>query len=114
LVRVIYMHLKMGGTRTFMEAVARVKGAVEATGYDIEYLWYELVDGGETPMMAIVIPADSWADLEPQNESFGSMLAEGLGEEAGAVMEALMGSIRSEYVETMTLMEKMSYFPEAN
>jgi hypothetical protein len=109
---VIHFFLKPGAGGTFRHAIGRAHEAIAKTNWPVNYLWYELWNGGEGPHVVLVLPRNSWAEMAEPEVSFPAMLTKALGPfEAGKVLEAFDSSARSQVSEILVYRPDLSYVP---
>jgi len=111
---IITFHLRYGRGADFRSAISRVHEAGEKTKWPVNYLWYELVAGGNTGTFVLAIPHGNWADFEdkPEVKPFRDMLKDAFGQaEADSVIHRIDGSVESETVEIVQFRPDLSYLP---
>jgi hypothetical protein len=111
---VLIFHLKYGKGSDFRTAIDRVHEAAQKTKWPVNYLWYELVNGGPTGMYVLVLPRKSWADFEdkPDVKPFRDMLKDAFGQaEADSVVDQINHSVEKEITEISQFRPDLSYLP---
>jgi len=111
---VIHYQLKMGAEQEFRNAMKKVHEAIQKSGLDWHYSWFDLVDGGEHPTFVLAIAMNGWADLGPSETPFPVMLAKAFGEyEAGEILKSIDRSVKSVRSEVIKYRPDLSYVPAA-
>jgi len=109
---VVHFFLKPGTTGAFRQAISRAHEAIGKTNWPVNYLWYELWNGGEGPHFVLVLPRDSWADMAEPELSFPAMLTKAFGPvETGQILGAMSSSTKSESSEMLLYRPDLSYVP---
>jgi hypothetical protein len=109
---VVHFLLKPSKEAMFRDAIARIHEAIGKTNWPVSYIWYVLVNGGEGPHIALVLPHDSWAGMEEPEPSFPAMLTKAFGSfEAARLMGAIDDSIRAQSSEMLVYRPDLSYVP---
>jgi hypothetical protein len=112
---IITYHVRYGHGEDFDSAMARVNEAVQKTKWPVNYLWYQLVDGGAGGTYVLVIPHDSYADFEdkPEVKPFREMLKDAFGpSEAGSIVKRFDAAIDSETSSIIRFRPELSYLPK--
>jgi hypothetical protein len=107
-------HVRAGKDSEFNSAVARANEAIQKTKWPTSYLWLALANGGRVGTYVLVIPHNSWADLEekPDMKPFRQMLTDAFGpEEADSLMKRFDSSVDSITSEIDKFRADLSYLP---
>jgi len=107
-------NVKVGGDGEFESAVARIDEAIKKTKWPVNYLWYQLVNGGRGGSYLLVIPHANWADFEdkPDMKPFRDMLKDAFGQsEADSILKEFDGSVESVWSEIAEFRADLSYLP---
>lgn len=108
----IHFQLKQGADSQFRHAIKKIHEAIGKTSWPTNYLWYELLDGGEHPAYALILPMKNWADMAPPEVAFPAMLEKAFGrEEADAIMKEIDRSIHTQRSEILRYRPDLSYTP---
>lgn len=101
------------GAMTAEQGFTQVKEAALAADWPgATWMIQQLVNGGPGPHYAVVIPTESFADMEEPSPSMYEMLVEEMGEdETNAMFEAFVGAMRSEASEMFAFRRDLSYLP---
>jgi hypothetical protein len=109
---VVHFLLKPGASGAFRHAISRAHEAITKTSWPVNYLWFELWNGGEGPHYVLVLPRRSWADMAEPETSFPAMLTKAFGPfEAGQILEAFDTATRSQSSEMHVYRPDLSYVP---
>lgn len=104
--------LKPGTTQNFSYAVKKITEAVDKTKWPVHFIWYSLVNGGQTPQYVLLIPAGTWEGMADPEPSFPAMLEKALGRhEAEEVMHEIDKSVEREWNEVVRYRADLSYRP---
>jgi hypothetical protein len=104
--RIIEFYLHPGHEQAFLGAIKRIHEILAEHDW-APYDWYALVDGGEVPTMAVVLPRDNYAGFAPPDPS----LDEVLGEEAAEIFEIIGKATRKQVNSTAAFRPDLSYMP---
>jgi len=109
---VVHFFLKPGKSGAFRHALSRIHEAIGKTQWPVNYLWYELANGGEGPHYVLVLPRNSWADMADPEVSFPAMLTKAFGPyEAGQVLDTFGSASRTQVSEMLLYRSDLSYVP---
>jgi hypothetical protein len=106
--------VRPGKDSEFNSAVSRANEAIQKTKWPTSYLWLALANGGRVGTYVLVIPHNSWADLEekPDMKPFRQMLTDAFGpEEADSLMKRFDSSVESITTEIDKFRADLSYLP---
>ncbi len=111
---VIHFLVKPEAESGWRNAVRKIHEAIGKTDWPTHYMWYALVNGGETPHYVLLLPRNSYAEMAPPEVSFEAMLEKAMGrEDAQALQRTISNSIRREWSELITYRADLSYRPAA-
>jgi len=106
--------LKPEEISTFQYGLKNIKDAMKS-GYPLAgpMRWYQLATGGEGPQFLLLSDRANWADYEPRSpKTLDATMEEAYGKEQGAaILRAVRGAVRSEYVETWKYRSDLSFVP---
>jgi hypothetical protein len=111
---IISFHVRYGKESDFRSAIQRVYDASQKTKWPVNYLWYELENGGPTGLFVLVLPRSNWADFEdkPEVKPFRDMLKEAFGQaEADSIVDRIDGSVKEETTQIVQFRPDLSYLP---
>jgi hypothetical protein len=111
---VLTFRVRPGREDDFHSGIVRVTEAAEKTKWNVNYLWYVLVNGGEAGTHVLVIPHASWSDFEdkPGVKPLKDMLREAFGDaEADSITKRFDASIESQTSEVIQFRPDLSYMP---
>lgn len=112
LTSVLVFHLKFGKDAQFNYAIRKFHQAVGKTNWPFHYEWYRLVNGGEHPTYALVLPRKNWAGFKPMEKSSVEMLEEAYGRQgAELLLHKFERAVRSEHSEISRSRPDLSYVP---
>jgi len=107
-------HLNVGGESDFLMAVRRVHEAIQKSNYPVYYHLNELYNGGEHPTYVFVFPHKNWADFEPPEETFLTMLEKAYGrDEAESVLKLFNKGVHCVRSQIFAHRPDLSYLPPA-
>jgi hypothetical protein len=113
-IEVVTYHIKYGKGDDFRSAMARVHEANQKLNSPVHYSCYRLVNGGRGGTYVITFDHANWASFEddPAVKPLRDRLREAFGEqEAMSVIERLLGSIESAYIDLIQPRPDLSYMP---
>ena len=112
MIEVLHFIVKQGSEPAFTGMMKKIDRAIKKTNWPVNYLWYELANGGEGPHYVLVIPHDNWASMEDPEVPFPAMLEKGLGKiEATAVLQGIGKTIQRQWSEMLQYRPELSYTP---
>jgi len=107
---VVLFHLHFGKSAQFYETLpkfARVMGRFKPS---VRFEWFELLDGGETPLFLLIVPRANWSGFEVLKESVMEQMILLLGKEkARAVLARLGSAVKSQRRDIVRLRHDLSY-----
>ncbi len=98
----------------FRSAIDRVYDASVKTKWGVNYMWYELANGGLEGTWVLVIPHNNWTDFEdkPDVKPFRDMLKEAYGPaEADSIVDRIDACVEKETSEIIEFHPELSYLP---
>jgi hypothetical protein len=96
----------------FVENVKRVSAATDKANYPApKGLWYQLLNGGETPHFVLVTPRKNWAEFETPKETLDEAVKRAAGAEGTAALSNLRKGIKRAWSETIRHNDELSYHP---
>lgn len=108
---VVIFHVHYGKAEEFNHLIGKFHGAIEKTKWPVHYAWYALVNGGEQPTYALVLPRKNWAAFKPEEKPFPAMLEEAFGrQEAQGLLERFGKVVRKEISYISKNRPDLSYF----
>ena len=113
LAHVIHFHVKPESVGEFVDGVKKITEAAKKTNSPARPAWYQLFSGGMGPEFVLVLPSDSWAELQP-TKTLDAMVEEAFGKTAGAALLAsFRRSVRYTDSELLQYHPELSYVPGA-
>jgi len=111
----VFFKIKIGRVAKADRLIKKFHEAIGETEWPSNYIWFQLVNGLEGPLFALVLPRDNWADMAPPEKAFDAMLEEAYGEpEAEALLEEWGNTIQSMTSEIIRLRRDLSYVPSGS
>ena len=112
LAEVNHFFLKPGSEDDFSNAVKKINDAIVKSNWPAHYIWYVLVDGGESPHYVLLLFMNGWADLAEPDPPFNSMLEKAMGRhDAEAILHTLNQNTKRISTETIRFRPDLSYIP---
>lgn len=111
---IITFYVRYGKTSDFRSAIDRIFEATQKTKWPVNYLWYALASGGPAGVYVLVLPRNSWADLEdkPGVKPFREMIKDAFGQqEADSIIDRIDHSVEKETSEIIKFRPDLSYLP---
>jgi len=97
----------------FNYLIGKFHKAIEKTKWPAHYDWYALVNGGEQPTYALVLPRENWAAFKPLEKPFDKMLEEAYGrQEASALLDKWGKVIKGSRSHINLSRPDLSYIPK--
>jgi hypothetical protein len=113
LLEVMRYRVKLDRLDDFLEAMAKIKAAIEKADAPLYFDVYQLFSGGAHPTYMFRYPRPNFAGLEPPQPPLMALLEKAYGRgEAEAVMRRLMASVESVESELLAARPDMSYQPQ--
>jgi hypothetical protein len=110
--QVIHFHLVPERVDDFVDSAKKVAEAAKKTDYPIRPEWFQLFSGGMGPEFVLVYGRESWAEMQPPEQTLDAMMEEALGRVPGAaVLNSLRRAIRYTYTEILAYRPELSYVP---
>jgi len=76
----------------------------------VRFEWFELLDGGETPLFLLIVPRANWSGFEVLKESVMDQMILLLGKEKALAVLARLGSaVKSQRRDIVRLRHDLSY-----
>lgn len=96
----------------FVESAKRVSAAVDKANYPApKGLWYQLLNGGESPHFVLVTPRKNWAEFEPPKETLDEAVKRGGAAEGTAALMNLRKGTKRQWTEIVRHNDELSYHP---
>ena len=110
---VIVFRLHYGKDGDFMYLIGKFHKAIEETGWPVNYIWYRLMNGGQSTEYVLVLPRDNYASMKGPDKSFAAMLAEAVGQqEAQSLLKQWSKVVKSESSSLIRSRPDLGYTPE--
>ncbi len=112
LLQITDFYLRPEGVNTFVDGVKKINEAAKKANWPARGQWYQLVSGGNGPVLVLVNERRNWADFQPPEKSLDAMVKEVMGEAEGAAMlESLRKQVRYTNTSTLRYRAELSYVP---
>ena len=109
---IVFFDVRYGKSTEFNYLIGKFHEAIGKTNWPANYSWYALVNGGEGPTYALVLPRENWAAFKPQEKPFAQMLEDAYGrQEANSLLERLGKVVRSQRSQIHQSRPDLSYIP---
>lgn len=105
--------LKAGGGQAVEDAIKAANAAIQKSHWPGKPAgWWSLVNGGDGPQLVIALGRENWADFQPPDPDFVTMLNNVYGKEGAAALgEKFFGGLRSWRSEIWRYRRDLSYTP---
>jgi hypothetical protein len=114
LVQVVTYDLKPGMAETFSNAIQQYHDTIVAEDYPTYYVFDWNLAGGDGNTVTLAILMESWADMQPAEETVQAMMARVLGEdEAKALGESFTSSYTSAQSSVVRYLDALSIQQES-
>ena len=108
---VIHFHVKPESVNDFVDAVKKISEAAKKTSSPARPDWYQLFSGGMGPEFVLVLPSNSWAELQP-TKTLDAMVEEAFGKTtAAALLASFRRCVRYTDSELLEYRPELSYVP---
>lgn len=115
MVTVIDFKLHFGMDEQFVHTIGRIHEVMSEGEWPIEYAWLARVSGGEVPYFRLVLPRESWADMQGPDKPFWAMMEEAIGRpDADALRTSLLECVREQSSFMARFRPDLSYTPPAD
>lgn len=112
LINVITYRVKPGKISEFLHVVDEVHRVLQKANWPHHYIWTQLVAGGEIPEFYLILPLDSWSDLEPPAKPVPAVLEEVLGRQGSETLfDLFVSTVDSHRSEILVRRPDLSYTP---
>lgn len=109
---VVHYFVKPGGLTAFTDSIKRINAAMKQTNYPSKpSRWYQLVSGGEGPHYVLVSDRNSWADMQPPEQTMTEMLKKAYGNDDKS-LQNLRDAVDHTVSELAEYRPDLSYIPE--
>ncbi len=110
---VVHYFIKPSGLTQFTDALKRINEAQKQSKYPAKpSRWYVLANGGEGPRYVVVTDRNSWADMQPPEQTMVDMLKQVYGND-DKTMQNLRDSVDHTVSELLEFRGDLSYIPPA-
>jgi hypothetical protein len=107
-----FYHVKFSKTDDFRRAIRKFHEGIGKTQWPAHYGWFELINGGDGPEFVLSLPREKWADFNPPEKSFATMIEEAFGRsEAEAIGEVFQNAVTGVSTEIIQYRPDLSYIP---
>ena len=112
MVEAIEFKVHYGMSEAFVHATTKIHKAITESGWPVHYAWLTIVSGGEVPTFWLVIPYQSYAEMEGPEKPFWAMMEEMIGRaESDALKAELTRCVRSQHSGLARFRPELSYIP---
>jgi quinol monooxygenase YgiN len=111
---ILTFQVRPGKESDFRSALERIHEGTVTSNWNVNYGWYDLVDGGMAGTFVLSFPHKNWADFEdhPDVKPYRDMLKDAFGQaEADSIVDRLDRSIEKETMEIIQFRLDLSYIP---
>jgi hypothetical protein len=107
---VVVFQLHFGKSAQFYETLPTFAQVMDKYKPSVRFEWFELLDGGETPLFMVIVPQANWSGFERMQESVMDQMVKMLGKQkALAVLDRLGASVKSQSRDLVRLRHDLSY-----
>ncbi len=107
---VVVFQLHFGKSAQFYETLPKFAEVMDEYKPSVRFEWFELLDGGETPMFMVITPLANWSELEKLDESIMDQMVLFMGKQkAMAVLDRMSASVKSQRRDLVRLRHDLSY-----
>lgn len=106
---VVVFQLHFGKSAQFYETLPEFALAMARYKSSVRFEWFELLDGGETPLFMLLVPQANWSGFEVLKESIVDQMALGRKQKALATLAHMAASVKSQHRDLVRLREDLSY-----
>jgi hypothetical protein len=112
LIQVVTYRVKPGQSLEFFDVLDEVHKVLKKHNWPYHYIWTETVAGAEGTEIMLVLPKNSWAELEPPEKQVPAVLEEALGRMgADSLIDRFESCVDSYRVDLLTRRPDLSYTP---
>jgi hypothetical protein len=113
LATITHFMLHPGMTTPFVDTIKRITAALQKSNYaGGRGVWYELVNGGETPHFVVVTPRRNFAELRAQPTTMREAVQQVLGpQQTNALYEGFARQVKTMRTEMIRSRPDLSYNP---
>jgi hypothetical protein len=110
---VVTFSLKPGQSPQVIDAIKEVNAAIQKSHWPAKPAgWYQLLNGGEGPVLVLASARNNWAEFQPPEKDLGSMLAGVYGKDgAQALFDKFYKNLRTVRTEIFRYRPDLSYLP---
>ena len=106
----VVFQLHFGKSAQFYETLPKFAQVMDKYRSSVRFEWFELLDGGETPLFMVIVPRTNWSGFEMLEESVMDQMVRLLGKQkALAVLDRMGASVKSQRRDVVRLRQDLSY-----
>lgn len=107
---VVVFQLHFGKSAQFYETLPKFAQLMDKYKPSVRFEWFELLDGGETPLFMVIVPQANWAGFENMKDSVMDQMVVLMGKQkALAVLDRMGGAVKSQRRDLVRLRQDLSY-----
>ena len=107
---VVVFQLHFGKSAQFYETLPKFAQVMDKYKPSVRFEWFELLDGGETPLFMVIVPQANWSGFEKLKESVMDQMVLLVGKQkALAVLDRMGASVKSQRRDLVRLRQDLSY-----
>ena len=104
--------LHYGMADEFFHTIGKIHGAIQESGWPVDYAWGVTRSGSELGTVWLVVPMKGWADMKGPEKQFDAMLEETLDRpDADAIAESMKRCVRESHTSVARFRPDLSYIP---
>jgi hypothetical protein len=107
---VVVFQLHFGKSAQFYDTLPTFAQVMDKYKPSVRFEWFELLDGGETPLFMVIVPRANWSGFEKMQESAMDQMVRMMGKQkAQAVLDRMGASVKSQRRDLVRLRQDLSY-----
>ncbi|HBD08921.1 MAG TPA: hypothetical protein DCZ69_11735, partial [Syntrophobacteraceae bacterium] len=107
---VAMFQLHFGKSAQFYETLPKFAQVMDKYRSSVRFEWFELLDGGETPLFMVVVPQANWSGFDNLKESVMDQMVLLMGKQkALALLDRMGASVKSQRRDLVRLRQDLSY-----
>ena len=109
LAELVVFQLHFGKSAQFYETLPKFAQVMDKYKPSVRFEWFELLDGGETPLFMVIVPQANWSGFEKLKESVMDQMVLMMGKQkALAVLNRMGASVKSQRRDLVRLRQDLS------
>jgi len=115
MVTVLEFNLHFGMAEQFAHVIGKIHDVMAEGEWPLQYAWLGSVTGDEIPTFRLVLPNETWADMQGPEKPFWAMMEEAIGRpDADALRADLQECVRQQSVALARFRPDLSYVPSVD